>query len=179
MKEEAHRLGMAAQEIETKGLEKVDSVVAGPEVEGLYGLLGGDVTPLYLLSPTYPQESLPYPIQHCLPSIPSGIHRTWNLWLHSRHSQAGTRSCFSSCSSNFRGNSPYQYAQPFTFSGALSGCINAGLRAAKRVHQPHMLLFAHMCKVHLGVGLVCPSCSRSLFNLDTFQCHKRFMLICN
>ena len=41
MIEEAHRLEMAAQEIETKGLEKVEAAVAGSEVEGLYGLLRG------------------------------------------------------------------------------------------------------------------------------------------
>ena len=41
MKEEAHRLEMAAQEIETKGLEKVEATMAGSEVEGLYGLLRG------------------------------------------------------------------------------------------------------------------------------------------
>ena len=41
MKEEAHGLEMAAQEIETKGLEKVEVAVAGSEVEGLYGLLRG------------------------------------------------------------------------------------------------------------------------------------------
>ena len=41
MKEEACRLEMAAQEIEKKDLEKVEEVVAGSEVEGLYGLLRG------------------------------------------------------------------------------------------------------------------------------------------
>ena len=41
MKEDAHRLEMAAQEIETKGLEKVEMAVTGLEVEGLYGLLRG------------------------------------------------------------------------------------------------------------------------------------------
>ena len=32
---------------------------------------------------------------------------------------------------------------------------------------------AHMRKVHLGVGLVCPLCSKSIFNLDIFWCHKK------
>ena len=32
---------------------------------------------------------------------------------------------------------------------------------------------AHMRKVHLGVGLVCPLCSKSFFNPDVFRHHKK------
>ena len=32
---------------------------------------------------------------------------------------------------------------------------------------------AHVRKVHLGVGLVCPLCSKSFFNPDIFRCHKK------
>ena len=39
MKEEACRLEVAAQEMETKGLEKVEAMVTGSEAKGLYGLL--------------------------------------------------------------------------------------------------------------------------------------------
>ena len=34
-------------------------------------------------------------------------------------------------------------------------------------------IYAHVRKVHLGVGLVCPLCSKSFFNLDVFQHHKK------
>ena len=37
----------------------------------------------------------------------------------------------------------------------------------------HATICVYVCKVHLGVGLVCPSCSRSFFNLNTFQHHKK------
>ena len=32
---------------------------------------------------------------------------------------------------------------------------------------------AHIWKVHLGVGLVCPLCGKSFFNPDTFRHHKK------
>ena len=32
---------------------------------------------------------------------------------------------------------------------------------------------AHMCRVHLGVGLVCPLFNKSFFNPDTFRHHKK------
>ena len=32
---------------------------------------------------------------------------------------------------------------------------------------------AHMRKVHLGMGLVCPLCSKSFFNPDVFRHHKK------
>ena len=37
----------------------------------------------------------------------------------------------------------------------------------------HATICVHVCKVNLGVGLVCPSCSKSLFNPDTFWHHKK------
>ena len=32
---------------------------------------------------------------------------------------------------------------------------------------------AHVRKVHLGVGLVCPLCSKTFFNPDVLRCHKK------
>ena len=37
----------------------------------------------------------------------------------------------------------------------------------------HATICAHMCRVHLGVGLVCPLCNKSFFNPDTFRHHKK------
>ena len=62
-------------------------------------------------------------------------------------------------------------------------CIQLG--CIKRVYQcqvegckegpstSHATICAHVRKVHLGVGLVCPSCGRSFFNPDTFRHHKK------
>ena len=32
---------------------------------------------------------------------------------------------------------------------------------------------AHVRKVHLGVGLVCPLCNRTFFNPDVLRCHRK------
>ena len=37
----------------------------------------------------------------------------------------------------------------------------------------HTTICAHVHRVHLGVGLVCPFCNKSFFNPDTFRYHKR------
>ena len=59
------------------------------------------------------------------------------------------------------------------------------LGGAKRVYQCQVegckegpstswaAICAHMRKVHLGVGLVCPLCSKSFYNLDIFRHHKK------
>ena len=59
------------------------------------------------------------------------------------------------------------------------------LGGAKRVYQCQVegckegpstswaAICAHVRKVHLGVGLVCPLCSKSFFNLDIFRHHKK------
>ena len=62
-------------------------------------------------------------------------------------------------------------------------CIQLG--GIKRVYQwqvegckegpstSHATICTHMYRVHLGVGLVCPLCNKSFFNLDTFWHHKK------
>ena len=59
------------------------------------------------------------------------------------------------------------------------------LGGAKRVYQCQVegckegpstswaAICAHVRKVHLGVGLVCPLCSKSFFNPDVFRHHKK------
>ena len=77
LREEAHRLEVEAQHLETEGLGKMEVAVAGSEAEGfLWASEGSNVTFLHIPSPTSSQENLPHPICHHLPSIPLGIHRT-------------------------------------------------------------------------------------------------------
>ena len=42
----------------------------------------------------------------------------------------------------------------------------------------HATISMHVHVVQLGVGFMCPSCGKSFFNLDTFQHHKKVILIC-
>ena len=37
----------------------------------------------------------------------------------------------------------------------------------------HATICAHVSRVHLGVGLVCPHCNKSFFNPDTFRHQKK------
>ena len=37
-------------------------------------------------------------------------------------------------------------------------------------------VYAHIRKVHLGVGLVCPLCSKTFFNPDVFRHHKKLII---
>ena len=37
----------------------------------------------------------------------------------------------------------------------------------------HATICAHVQRIHLGVGLVCPLCNKSFFNPDTFRHHKK------
>ena len=55
MREEAHRLEMEAQCLETEGLEKMKVVVAGSEAKGFYGLLRGAMLH-YSVSPAPPHH---------------------------------------------------------------------------------------------------------------------------
>ena len=62
-------------------------------------------------------------------------------------------------------------------------CIQLG--GAKRVYQCQVegckecpstsqaAICAHIQRAHLGMGLVCPLCSRSFFNPDIFRHHKK------
>ena len=145
MKEEAHRLEVAAQKMETKGLEKVEVAVAGLEAEGLYRLLRGVMSHPSVSSAPPPPRKLTISHPPLSPICPPGVCRTQSLWPHSRHSQAGIGSCFQLPFQLQRKLSPL-ICSPFAFSwGASSECINSWFRAAKRVHQPHMLPFVHMC----------------------------------
>ena len=169
MKEEAHRLEVAAQEMETKGLEKVEVVVAGSEVEGLYGLLRGDVTPLHIFSPTSPKKGchiLSTTVSHQPPQESTGP-KVSSLTV-------GIGSCFSSCPSSFRGNSPHWYAAPLHSVGGIKWVYWCQVDGCKEgPSTSHATICAHVCKVHLGMGLVCPSCGKSFFKLDTFWWHKK------
>ena len=62
MKEEVHKLEAAAQEMETRGLEKVEAVVAGLEAGWfLWASDGSHSTTLLILSPTPPRRPASLP----------------------------------------------------------------------------------------------------------------------
>ena len=132
--EEAQKLEERAHQLETEGWEKMREVVAGSEVEGLYGLLKGVASyshpvpsqppikkPHFASSTTIsqppPQEStgpeVPEPADQVIgPASPAVPKFQWR---------------------------PFQpTCNPSEFKlGALKGYISARLKIAKRVHEPH------------------------------------------
>ena len=127
--------------MESEGWEKIGAAVAGSEVEGLYGLLRGVVAQSLVShvpppskkchhAPTYTVSKLP-------PQEPEGVPEA------SMHT--GDRSFMapevppSAASLALEEALPFNM-QPFCLQlGVLKECANAGLKVAKRGHQPYML----------------------------------------
>ena len=170
-REEAKRLEAEAQQLETKGWGKLREAVMGSEVEGFYGLLRG----VTLCS-------------HPLPSQPPPSHAHL-----SPSSTAPQQSPQESAGPEVSGPvgpatvSASEAATPAPESNILVDMqpLRIQLGGTKRVYQCQVegckegpstsqaAICAHVRKVHLGVGLVCPLCSKSFFNPDVFQHHKK------
>ena len=160
-----------AQCLETCGLKKMEVAVAGSEVEGFYGLLRGAVSHSSISS------APPSPKKVC-------------------HSPSTTISCAPSQESQEpEAPGPAKQVLESTSSIAppvLEGEILANMQplciqlvGIKRVYRcqvegcregpstSHATICVHVKRAHLGVELVCPLCSKSFFNPDTFRCHKK------
>ena len=175
MREEAHRLEVAAQEVEMKGLEKVEAAMAGLEVEGLWASEGGWCHTPHIFSPTSPRK-LTISCPPLSPIHPPGVYRMRSLWS----CRTGNGGCLSSCPSSFRRGNPCQHATPLHSVGGIKQVYRCLVEGCKEGPSTSCVtICAHVCKVHLEVILVCPSCSKSFFNPDTFWCHKKVILILN
>ena len=168
--EEVCRLEMEAQHLETEGLAKMEAAVAGSEVEGFYGLLRGAIS----------HSSLPI----SSPPLKKACHAPSATVSHlpphesiGPESSAPVEQALESASLTVPPVSEEEitaHMQPL--------CIQLG--GIKRVYQCQVegckedsstsctTICAHVQKVHLGVGLVCPLCGKSFFNPDTFRHHK-------
>ena len=156
---------MEAQHLEAEGLEKIEVVVAGSEAEGFYGLLRGAMLHFSISPAPTPHKKVCH-----TPSAPSGVHRTWCPWSCG----PGNEGCLSCCPSSFRGGHSCWYATPLYSAGGIKWVYQCQVEGCKEGPSTSCATnCAHVCKVHLGMGLVCPSSSKSFFNPDTFQCHKK------
>ena len=175
LKEEAHQLEEKAQHLQMEGLEKVEVAVAGSEVEGFYKLLRGAIA-------HHPISSAPPP--------PKKAHHTPSTTVSHLPPQESTGPKVSGPTVDIPEQAS-EVASPATLpaseqtlpAGMQPLCIQLG--GIKQVYQcwvegykegpstSHATICAHVCKVHLGVGLVCPSWSKSFFNPDTFWHHNK------
>ena len=168
--EDAHKLEMEAQCLEAEGLEKMEALVAGSEAEGFYGLLRGAMshssvspvptphkkvchTPSTTISHLPPQEStgpdVPDPADQAMkavsPAVPPASEEAFPADM-----------------------------QPLCIQLVVSNeYTSARLRAARRVHQPAMLPFAHMYARCTWGGVGVPLLQQILFQPDTFQHHMK------
>ena len=168
---EASRLEVEAQCLEMEGLANMEAAVAGSEVEGFYGPLRGAI--LHSSLPTSsppPKKACHAPsatVSHLPPQESTGPEAS-----------APADQALESASLAVPPASEEEipaHMQPL--------CIQLG--GIKRVYRcqvegckegpstSHTTICAHIQKVHLGVGLVCPLCGKSFFNPDTFWCHKK------
>ena len=169
--EEAKRLEVEAQQLEMEGWGKLREAIMGSEAEGFYGLLRG------VTSCSRPLPSQPPPSHACLsPSSPAPQQSPQESTGPEVSGPVGpaTVSVPAAATPAPEDDIPVDM-QP----------IRIQLGGAKRVYQCQVegckegpstsqaAICDHVRKVHLGVGLVCPLCSKSFFNLDIFRHHKK------
>ena len=143
---------MEAQHLEAGSLEKMEAAVAGSEAKGFYGLLRG-ATLHSSISPAPPHKKVCHApsatISHLPPQESTGpdisVPVDQAMKAVSPAAQASEEAIPPICN-------------PFAFSwGASNGYNSARLRAARRAHQPPMLLSVHMyAKCTWGWGWCAP-----------------------
>ena len=140
LREEAHRLEMEVQHLET-GIGKDGS--SGGRFRGRWFLWASErsnVTFLHILSLTPSQENLPHPIHHHLPSTPQ---ESTGPDVSDPVDQA-MKSASPAVPPASEKAIPTNRQPLHIHLGASNENTSARLRAARRVHQPHMPPFAHM-----------------------------------
>ena len=144
------------QHLETEGLEKIKVAVAGSEAEGLYGPLTGAM------------------LHSSMSFGPSQPKRTWSLQSCNRRCKTGTRSCLFHCTRDSRGGHPSQHDTPLPTGGGVKRVYKCWVEGCKEGPlTSHATICAHVCRVHLGVGLMCSSCTKAFFNPDTLRHIKK------
>ena len=157
--------------METEGWGKLREAVMGSEAEGLYGLLRGvTLSSHHLLSQPFPSRSCISPGSSISPQLPQ----------ESTEPEASDPA------------GPTTVPAPVAATPATGGDIPAEMQplriqlgGAKRVYQcwvedckecpstSRAAICTHIMRAHLGLGLVCPLCSKSFFNPDIFRHHKK------
>ena len=137
---------------------------------GFYGLLRGAMLHSFVSPAPSPHKKICHTPSATISHPPPGVYRTWCLWP----CRPGKEVCLSSCSSSFRGGHPHQYATPsYSAGGASNEYTSARLRAARRVHQPHMPPSVHMyarCTLEWGW---CVPPAANLFSTRTLSSATR------
>ena len=171
LRKEAQKLEDRAHELETEGWRQMREAMAGSEVEGLYGLLKGVTSYPH---PTSSHPSITKP--HLSPSAiitQSPLQESTGPEVSDPVGQATV----SASSAVFPAPEVdiLAHMQPLRVQVGGAKCIYQcwveGCKEGPSTSQA--TISAHVRKVHLGVGLVCPLCNRTFFNLDMLRHHRK------
>ena len=170
-REEARKIEAEAENMETEGWGKLREAVMGSEAEGLYGLLRGVTShSCHILPQPPPSRPCPCPkspVPQKLPQESTGPKVSDPVGPTSTSAPVATISV------------------PEGDLLADMQPLRIQLGGTKRIYKCWVegceegpstswaAICAHVRKVHLGVGLVCPLCGKSFYNLDVFRCHKK------
>ena len=165
LQEEAYRIEVEAQHLETQGLGKMEVAVADSEVEGFYGLLMGVVSHPSISSASPPHKKVCHGLSTTVSHLPP-------------QKSMGTEVPDSTGQAMEPASPAVLPASEEVIPAHLQSlCIQLG--GIKQVYRCQVegyrggpstscaTICANMHKVYLGVGLVCPFCSKSFFNPDT------------
>ena len=159
--------------METEGWGNLREAVMGSEVEGLYGLLRGVMSCSCLLPSQPPLK------QSCL--VPRSTTP-----LSPPHEPMGPEASDPTGQATVSA-SPAATPAPEGDILAHMQPLRVQMGGAKHVYQCHVegckegpstswaTISAHIRKVHLGVGLTCPLCDRTFFNLDVLRHHRKML----
>ena len=144
----ASSLREEVQQLETEGLQKIESAVAGLEVEGLYRLLSEAISHSPMSSiPPQPKRCHHTPtatISKLSPQVPEeAAPEAYTPVV--REVELAPEAPFSAVSQALEVAIPAYMAPLHLQLGASRGFISAGWRDTVRGHQPHGLQFVHMC----------------------------------
>ena len=163
MQEEVQKLEERAQQLETEGWGKMREAVAGSEAEGLYGLLRGVTTYSYKEASFFPQHTIsqPPPQESTGPDV-------------SKPAGQATGPASSATSSALE-EAILAHMQPLRIQvGGIKRVYNCWVEGCTEGPSTSWAtICVHIRRVHLGVMLVCPLCSKTFFNPDVLRCHKK------
>ena len=154
-----------------RGVGKFREVVVGSEAEGFYGLLRGVTSCSHLLL-----SQLPLPQPHLSPcsSVSQQPPQESTEPEDSDPVGQATVSASPAATPAPEGNIP-AHMQPLRIQlGGTKWVYQCQVEGCKEGPSTSWAtICAHVRKVHLGVRLVCPLCSKTFFNPDVLRHHKK------
>ena len=157
--------------MEADGLEKMEAAVAGSEVEGFYGLLRGAMSHSFISPAPSPHKKVCYALSATISHLPPQESTGPDVPVPADQVMKAVSPAAPLASEK----AIPTHMQPVCIQlGGIKWVYQCQVEGCKEgPSTSHATVCTYVCKVHLEVGLVCPSCSKSFFHLDIFWCHKK------